>query len=582
MIVRMKKLTLLCTRNAQERTLESLRALGAVHLEHVRPPADEPVEKARQHFDYLRRALEVLPKHSAAPPSGRPPHEAIDEIWKLIHHRQALEEKIELLELERRRYEPFGDFSPEAVRDLAEQGVTVRLGKAPVRDMPEIPAGVSFVDLSRDRSTVYFALIARGNIDLEFDEVPLCGYSLSGFMEHLGELREELADTDEKFHAFSGDRGEIAATVQEAEDAVNYLEARAGMGRSEEVAYLRGFLPAAQEKDLRRLAAAGGWAVLLEEPGPDDKVPTLIRHAKWVRTIKPLLDMVNLTPGYREVDISPAFLIFFSLFFGMLVGDAGYGLLFLAVTTACRLKFKSAPRTLFNLLTVTSAATIVWGSISGVWFGIATVPPVLEKLHIAWLDDYYNIMGLCFFIGAVHLTLAHGWRAAVERRTPRLFAQIGWIGSTWAMFFVATNMICGWPLPGFAVPLLCASLVLIIAFMTPLRKLREAWINHAMLPLDVINNFVDVVSYLRLFAVGLATLEVAKAFNGMAAGTVWIAPIVLFVGHTMNIAMAIMGVMVHGLRLNALEFSNHIGLEWAGIKYNPFARVNKKEEINDA
>ena len=200
-------------------------------------------------------------------------------------------------------------------------------------------------------------------------------------------------------------------------------------------------------------------------------------------------------------------------------------------------------------------------------------------MHLTWLDDYYHVMGLCFLIGAVHLTLAHGWQVFNKRKTLQALAEIGWIGSTWAMYFIAADMIAGWPMPSFTMLLLVISIVLIVLFMTPPAELKKEWIGHAMLPLDVINNFVDVVSYLRLFAVGLATLEVAKAFNGMASGAGWIgAAVVLFLGHTMNIAMAVMGVMVHGLRLNALEFSNHVGLEWAGFKYNPFTRIQKKGE----
>jgi len=206
---------------------------------------------------------------------------------------------------------------------------------------------------------------------------------------------------------------------------------------------------------------------------------------------------------------------------------------------------------------------------------------ILEKLHLTWLDDYYHVMGLCFLIGAIHLTIAHVWQAALKRRTLQCFAELGWIGSTWAMFSIAADMICGWAMPAFSLLLLAVSIVLIILFMTPVKEIKAKWISHAMLPPEVINNFVDVVSYLRLFAVGLATLEVAKAFNGMASDVMWVwAVVILFIGHTMNIAMAVMGVMVHGLRLNALEFSNHVGLEWAGRKYNPFSKIqNKGEEI---
>jgi len=123
-----------------------------------------------------------------------------------------------------------------------------------------------------------------------------------------------------------------------------------------------------------------------------------------------------------------------------------------------------------------------------------------------------------------------------------------------------------------------ASGVLIVLFMTPVGRLKAEWFNHVMLPLSIVSNFVDVVSYLRLFAVGTASFAVAAAFNEMALGDVRglgsgiVAAFVLFFGHTLNILLAAMGVLVHGVRLNTLEFSSHVGMQWTGVPYRPFAR----------
>jgi V/A-type H+-transporting ATPase subunit I len=132
-----------------------------------------------------------------------------------------------------------------------------------------------------------------------------------------------------------------------------------------------------------------------------------------------------------------------------------------------------------------------------------------------------------------------------------------------------------------------AGVVAIALFMTPPSKLKTQWFDHFMLPLTVINNFVDIVSYLRLFAVGAATLAVASAFNGMAAGAAGgfmgrivgglAAALILLFGHTLNMAMAVLGVMVHGLRLNTLEFSQHVGITWKGFPYSPFRRQAEGE-----
>ncbi len=85
---------------------------------------------------------------------------------------------------------------------------------------------------------------------------------------------------------------------------------------------------------------------------------------------------------------------------------------------------------------------------------------------------------------------------------------------------------------------------------------------------SVVGVFSDIVSYIRLFAVGTATVTVASTFNEMAAGA--LAPLILVAGHSLNIALSLMSVMVHGVRLNMLEFSQHLGQQWSGVPYEPF------------
>jgi V/A-type H+-transporting ATPase subunit I len=113
--------------------------------------------------------------------------------------------------------------------------------------------------------------------------------------------------------------------------------------------------------------------------------------------------------------------------------------------------------------------------------------------------------------------------------------------------------------------------------------MKKDWIHHAMFPLSMVNCFVDIVSYIRLFAVGLASLSVAQSFNDMAMqfdwSRIWTLPImagILLLGHGLNIALCALGILVHGVRLNTLEFSMHKGLEWKGIPYQPFTRKSQK------
>ena len=587
MIVKMKKLTLLCTRSSQEKTLAALRDLGVVHLQHVQPPEGGDLEKARDHFAHLQRALEVLPKHPHATPSGKTAYETVQAVWDLIHRKQALTEQIEMLDMEVRRYEPFGSFSPETVRELTVKGISVKLYKAPAKVRLEVPGGASMVELSRTRNTVCFALIGRDGITVDAEEIPLPAQSLADMRKQIETLRTESERTDVEFHSYAGDRAAVAALAEEAMDSVHYLEARAGMGSAEEVVYLRGFFPCEKESSVRQTAEASGWAAMIYDVTSEDNPPTLLRNPKWVSPIQAVFKIIGVTPGYHEVDISAFFLLFLSLFFAMLVGDAGYGLLFLGLTLFAKRRFCKLPQQGFNLLLITSTCTIIWGTLTGVWFGMADLPAVLGQLKIGWLTGdraNENIMLLCFFIGAVHLTIAHAWNTLRIINSWQALAQLGWIGSTWTMFFTARTMVLYYPFPPVMGWVMAVSVVLIVLFMNPVHKIKSEWFNYAVLPLSIVSNFTDVVSYLRLFAVGSAGFAVASAFNGMAmrvgfddvlrgAG----AALILFSGHALNIMLSTMGVMVHGIRLNTLEFSGHIGMQWTGRPYRPFRKLSNEE-----
>jgi V/A-type H+-transporting ATPase subunit I len=304
-----------------------------------------------------------------------------------------------------------------------------------------------------------------------------------------------------------------------------------------------------------------------------------------VRQIHGVLRAIGILPGYGEPDVSPLFLVFLVLFASMLIGDAGYGALILLAVALVRWRMPRADRQTLRLLTTLGCGTVAWGVLTGTWFALQDLPSALLALRIDWLAggdpqaSARNVMLLCFLLGAVHLTLAHLWAALRTGWKLAALAQLGWVATTWTMFFAARAMVLGAPFPALATVLAVLGIATIALFMTPLRQLRDEWFNHVMLPLSLVSNFVDVVSYLRLFAVGTAGVAVAGAFNEMAARVAesgplgWLfAALVAVFGHSLNLLLCAMGVLVHGVRLNTLEFSAHLGLQWSGIPYAPLAR----------
>ena len=290
-------------------------------------------------------------------------------------------------------------------------------------------------------------------------------------------------------------------------------------------------------------------------------------------------------PGYNEVDISFWFLIFFILFFAMLIGDGGYGLIFLITTFLINRKFKNIPREPIFLLYLLSGTTIVWGAITGTWFGVEKIAqlPFLNTLVIQQINSFVAtsqgfMMYLCFFIGVIQLSIAHGVIAFNYINSPLALGQVGWISVLWGLFFVAGKLVLNKPLPVITMPLLIAGIVLILLFSNPHRNIfKRIGVTLGDLPLKVISSFSDIVSYLRLFAVGYASSVVAESFNNMAVGSGidsilkgFIAALILFLGHSLNIILGFMAVIVHGIRLNMLEFSGHLNMQWSGKEYQPF------------
>ena len=581
MIVPMKKVTVLCLASARDAALEHLRALGVLHLEPIRPPESEAIETARKELTYVRRALEVLPSRASAAPSGRPADEVVKAIWNSIHERQAIEERLETLRHERLRIEPFGNFDPAAARALEARGLRVRLYQCDPKTTPTAPEGSALRVLSRAKDAVYFAVIgpAAAPAPAGAAEVRMPEIGLAELDRRIAEGEAALEKNRRALEAFAGDRAAVAARAAEAEDRLEFLTAAAGMGEAERVVWLRGYCPAEDAACIRESAAAGGWGVLIETPKEEDAVPTLIRNPRWVRPIQAIFKLVGILPGYREIDISAVFLLFFSLFFAMLVGDAGYGFLFLGLTLWARKKAKKGSNPAIALMLIMSVCTIVWGALSGTWFGL-TWRPVVPALA-----NNETVMGLCFLIGATQLSIAHVWNIVRQRRSPQALAQVGWLAITWVMYFAANAMVLNRPFPKFMLWALGGGALLIVLFMTPVKQLKTEWFNHVMLPLNLVSSFVDIVSYIRLFAVGTATVAVAQAFNNIALGggvgglgRGIAAALILFIGHALNVVLAGMGVIVHGVRLNTLEFSGHLGMQWTGVPYRPFARTRAGKE----
>jgi V/A-type H+-transporting ATPase subunit I len=225
---------------------------------------------------------------------------------------------------------------------------------------------------------------------------------------------------------------------------------------------------------------------------------------------------------------------------------------------------------------VVGAVSMVWGCLTNAFFGFPLLPVTLIPIELTDQSRLF-MMRLSFIIGAIHLSLAQLWQAVRYFPDLRWLNRLGWALFVWGMYGVVNMFVLQgemtwqtpWPY------LLGAGAVLAIVFATPSANLvKMLGMGLAQFPLSMLSAFSDVISYVRLMAVGLASSVLAVSFNDMAleSGFLPLTILVLVLGHSLNIGLAMIAMFAHGVRLNMLEFGNNLGMQWIGYPYRPFAQ----------
>lgn len=588
MIVKMKKITLLLSANHRDEALKKLRKLGVLHIQNVQAPASEDIQSMETKLDNLNKAMQIIGPGNEKQEkiSSIKAAEAVDKILALNQEMEGVQREMDENRELARWFQKWGAISFQSLQVLKEHGIYVRLYTTDKGGLKNIPDD-KIIHIAREEAGVlYLAQFSESAEDtLDLKEVPVPQVELSKVETKIAELDSRMESIEKELQKYVKNTNSFVALGIDIEKRLELTRVKYGMGEVHQISYLQGFCPDDTVPEIEKNAEREGWGLVVQEPDDPSEVPTLTRNPKWMRMIEPLFNFMGTLPGYHEMDVSFVFLAFFTLFFAMLVGDGGYGLVFLILTFVFGRNAKGSGRDFVNLMYVLSLTTIIWGLITGNWFGSETIVkmPLLSRFVIPQLNTFSDlstdvIMQLSFVIGVLQLSIGHLLAAFKKMNSLTALAEIGWIVVLWSVFFVANNLVLGKPMPGFTMTLLITG-VAIIALFANFQKniIKGILLTIGNLPLDIISSFSDIVSYIRLFAVGFASFIVASSFNTMAVGSGIdnivsgiIAAIVLFLGHTLNIALCGMSVLVHGVRLNMLEFSGHVGVQWTGKQYMPF------------
>ncbi|PIV38868.1 MAG: hypothetical protein COS29_05590 [Candidatus Omnitrophica bacterium CG02_land_8_20_14_3_00__42_8] len=575
MIVRMKKITLITQSKDIDSVLESVRRLGLLHVEHENAPSGGNIAALKEKLNRVSEAIAVLPDIKNQAAADNKEDSLIDEITALLDEKETLIEELQILERDMETWEEWGNFNPSLIESLKSKNIWVRLCKVSVQEMKNVPETVVLEKIFQKGNIFYCAIISRKEIGLPFETLALPKMGMEEMLLEEKKYEKRFIEIEKRFLEIAAYKNALRDHENNLSSLIEFSEVREGSGRFEKLSYIKGYLPADQIGIIEAVASKEKWGIVTSDPGGNDIPPTLIKNSKLVKIIKPMFDIIGTIPGYREVDISPHFLIFFSIFFGMLIGDVGYGLTYFLIALIAQKRLKAIKdKSIFFLTYVLASFAITWGLLTGVFFG----PHPWIKPLMPYFTDNTNVQAFCFLIGVVQLSVAHIWKFLRKWPSLKALSDIGWICVLWSAYFLAKSLILNFEFPGFMKWIFIAGSGLIILFTNPVKNVF-AGIGTGLgdFLLKLVNSFADIVSYIRLFAVGLAGVAIADAFNQIAANigaasilNGFLSVFVLFAGHTLNLGLGILSILVHGVRLNVLEFSGHMDMEWSGTEYSPF------------
>ena len=604
MIERMKLAYIVTTAERKEKMLDAVRELGVLHLAEKKNASPAALTR----FQELSAAEMMLGDYADGEKAAKEPSMSEAEFDAL--HAKVLQAAERKKALEATRTEAlvaadkiraWGDFDPQAVRELQQQGLDFHFYRMGAKELAALAEDkdVRFIRLASVEKMETVAVLGKLAQNFPANEFELPAEGIGALEQKAAACEKEIADCTAVLKDAAKHRGAYAEAMLRAQNEAEYSAACNSAENEAELVWLSGYLPEAAVPAFTEAAKKNSWAFALSDPAEDDElVPTKVKYTKLTGLMQPVFDILGTVPGYREYDVSFWFLCFFTLFFAMIIGDAGYGLLFLIAGVVLHKKTKKLSNAIL-LLYVLSIATVIWGALTGTWFGSKAILeklPFLQKLIIPGFANYpelfgvettaqqNNIMKFCFSIGTIQMGLAcvMNIRRKLGSKDLSFVADLGWLMSICALYFMVLYLVIGQDAPlGIVAAVVATGFVLVVCFggqgpdKTFVQGLKAGAGGAFTTFLDTISAFGNVMSYIRLFAVGMASLAIAQSFNNMGESIGVLGIIVIIIGHALNIVMGFLSVVVHGVRLNLLEFSGQLGMEWSGRAYDPFRKLDK-------
>ena len=610
MITRMKKLTFLVYHKEYEAFLEQIRELGVVHIvEKQCGEMDEELQQVVRKQNLCKNVLQSMYLLADKQPEERVRKEQTAD--GLIQQYEALKERIQTLsqqlpaiDKEISQMEVWGDFDWKAVRRLEQSGWYLQFYACSEKDYNETweqeNGAVVIADSGSQR---YFVTVTPAPVALEIEPLRMPALSLSELQRKKGETEEALLRADEELKQFcKANYRTLEACSRQVRSDVDLLKVKLSSEQVAEgtVVLLEGWVPVENEGELKKYLDGNGIYYEARNATREDDVPVKFKNNAFTRMYEVLTKMYGM-PSFTDFDPTPIVAPFFSLFFAFCMGDAGYGLILILLGFLLKKKLGKEMAGMMNLVITLGIFTTVFGAVLGTFFGISLIdselPQTLKNFIIAgkvelFGSTYDKQMILALGIGVVHISLAMTVKA---------------INST--VFYGFKESLSAW---GWWLLIVGGVTVGTLSFLSVIPAEVSKWAFIAVAGIGAIGIYLlnnlhrnvlvnigaglwdtynvasgllgDTLSYIRLFALGLAGGMLGQTFNnlalmvvdgreGVAAVFGWIGfGLIILVGHTLNIAMSCLSAFVHPLRLTFVEYFKNAGYQGKGLEYKPFKK----------
>ncbi|HET8964097.1 MAG TPA: V-type ATPase 116kDa subunit family protein [Chitinophagales bacterium] len=586
MITKMLKYSFLIYHREYNDFLMKLRALGIVHIESLQESVSEKAEEALKKLHKLSEAKNIL-SQLEKPPIENINLKTADEVLKKLNEQRNKEAQLEKrkkeLEIQLEVLRPWGEIPGKRLEQLNAQGVYLHFFECAKSKFDKNWYNQNALYIAHDNGKhIWFFIVnndaAIPEIQAEYISIPQ--HNLATLLSEFEKVQLAIGKSETELHRLAAYTDVLSQAQLKLEEEMDWDNAlfNTYLHYDGKLQLLQAWVPITESEKLNLLLDNSGVAYTSEKPIVDDNVPILLKNSSFSKLYQPIGDLFSL-PTYSELDLTPYFAPFFTLFFGMCLGDVGYGLIILTAVIVLRFTIKKPEiKPLLNLGIFLGGATVLFGLLTGTVFGIALVNvniPLLNNFKDKFLD-VDQLFNLSLIIGITQILFGMILRAINRWRMYGLAYALSPFG--WFVAIVGALMYAAHFQKIIALASIAIGLFLIIAFSNPDKGILGR-IGTGLWDLYGITGlFGDVLSYIRLFALGLSSSILGLVVNSISLSLLGGVPvlsqllfiIVLLFGHGLNFGISTLSAFVHPVRLTFVEFYKNAGFIGGGKQYKPF------------